>query len=102
MEFFLQVSARHKAWTQAVATARQRIRHYPVKGTPPAQTLAELAAALPAGEWKACSWRAADGRTRHTRLAWCQVYLQHPLRDGNAQLERAWLVVDWPAGEPEP
>ena len=24
------------------------------------------------------------------------------MRDGNAQLERAWLVVDWPADEPEP
>ncbi len=67
MEFFLQVSARPKAWTQAVATARKRVRHYVVKGTPPAQTLAEIAAALPAGEWKACSWRAADGRARHTR-----------------------------------
>jgi len=102
MEFFLQVSARHKAYTHPVATARKRIRHYPVKGTPPAQTLAELAAALPAGEWKACSWRAADGRTHHTRLAWCAVYLQHHLREGDPALERAWLVVDWPADEPEP
>ena len=102
MEFFLQASARHKAYTHPVATARKRVRHYPVKGTPPAQTLAEISAAFPAGEWKACSWRAADGRTHHTRLAWCEVYLQHPLRDGNAQLERAWLVVDWPAHEPEP
>lgn len=102
MEFFLQVSARHKAWTHPVSTARKRVRHYPVKGTPPAQTLAEMAAAFPAGEWKACSWRAAHGQTRHTRLAWCEVYLQHKLREGDAELERVWLVVDWPADAAEP
>ena len=100
MEFFLQVSARHKAYP--VATARKRIRHYPGKGTPAAQTLAELAAAWPAGKGKACAWRAAAGRARHTRLACCSVYRPHPLRDGNAPLERAWLVLDWPADQPEP
>src|SRR3989304_2116913 len=66
MEFFLQVSSRHKAWTHPVSTARKRVRHYVVKGTPPAQTLAEITAAFPAGGWKACAWRAADGPTRPT------------------------------------
>lgn len=73
-----------------------------VKGTRPAQTLAEIAATLPTGEWKACAWRAADGPTRHTRLAWCEVYLQHKLREGDKEWERAWLVVDWPPNEAEP
>jgi SRSO17 transposase len=27
MEFFLQVSSRHKAWTHPVSTARKRVRH---------------------------------------------------------------------------
>jgi hypothetical protein len=71
-------------------------------GVPPAQTLAEIAIAWPVEQWKACRWRAADGRTRHTRLGWCEVYLQHPLRQGHGELERAWLVVDWPAGEAAP
>ena len=102
MEFFLQVSPRHKAWTQPVPTERKRLRHYPSPGVPPAQTLAEIAAAFPARQWRASSWRAADGQRRQTRLAWCEVYLQHKLRDGEAELERVWLVVDWPAGEAEP
>ncbi len=102
MEFFLQVSARHKAWTQPVPTERKRVRHYVAAGVPPARSLAEIAAGFPTQRWKACSWRAADGRTRHTRLAWCEVYLEHKLRQGSGELERAWLVVDWPAGETEP
>jgi len=102
MEFFLQVSGRHKAWTHAVSTQRKRVRHYVAEGVPPPQSLAEIAAAFPDREWKACTWRAADGQTRRTRLAWCEVYLQHKLREGDDQLERLWLVVDWPAGEAEP
>jgi SRSO17 transposase len=102
MEFFLQVTPRHKAWTHSVTTHRKRVRRYVAADAPPARTLAEIAAAFPASQWKACSWRAADEQTRHTRLAWCEVYLQHKLRQGDGDLERAWLVVDWPAGAPEP
>ena len=101
-EFFLQVSPTHKAWTHPVATERKRVRHYVAEGTPPACSLQEIAAAFPPEQWKACSWRAADGQTRHTRLAWCGVYPQHRLRAGHAEMEQAWLVVDWPAGDAEP
>jgi len=102
MEFFLQVSATHKAWTHPVPTRQKRVRHYVAAGVAPARTLAEITATFPASQWKACSWHAADGERRHTRLAWCEVYLQHALQEGNGQLERAWLVVDWPAGDPYP
>jgi SRSO17 transposase len=102
MEFFLQVTPTHKAWTHPVPTQPKRVRHYVAADVPPARTLAEIAAAFPASQWKACSWRMADRQTRHTRLAWCEVYLQHKLRQGEGDLERAWLVVDWPAGDPEP
>lgn len=102
MEFFLQVSGRHKAWTHSVSIQRKRVRHYVAEGVPPPQSLVEIAAAFPDREWKACTWRAADGQTRRTRLAWCEVYLQYKLREGDDQLERLWLVVDWPAGEAEP
>lgn len=102
LEFFLQVSGRHKAWTHPVRTEEKRVRRYVASGVPPAQTLAEIAASFLAEQWKGSSWRAADGQTRRTRLAWCEVYLQHKLREGDADLERVWLVVDWPAGETEP
>lgn len=102
LEFFLQVSSRHKAWTHPVQTEEKRVRRYVASGVPPAQTLAEIAAGFPPEQWKGCSWRAADGQTRRTRLAWCEVYLQHKLREGDGDLERVWLVVDWPAGETEP
>ncbi len=92
----------HKAWTHPVTTERKRVRRYVASGVPPAQTLAEITATFPAEQWRACSWRAANGQTRRTRLAWCEVYLQHKLREGDDDLERVWLVVDWPAGEAEP
>jgi SRSO17 transposase len=102
MEFFLQVSPTHKAWTHPVATERKRVRHYAAEATPPARSLAEIAIGWPPAQWKNCSWKAADGQTRKTRLAWGEVYLQHRLREGDAELEKAWLVVDWPSGEERP
>ncbi len=102
MEFFLQVTPTHKAWTQPVPTQQKRTRHYVAPGVPPAQTLAEIMRGFPPQQWKACSWKAADGQTRRTRLAWCEVYLQHRLRQGEGELEKVWLVVDWPAGEADP
>lgn len=60
MEFFLQVSATHKAWTHSVSTPRKRVRHYLAEGVPPARTLAEIAASLSAEAWKPCCWKAAD------------------------------------------
>ena len=69
---------------------------------PPAQTLAELTRCIPERNWKKCSWVTAGAETRRTRLAWREVFLQHDLRHAEGELERVWLVVDWPAGDPEP
>jgi len=103
MEFFLQVDpGKHKGWNQAVPTELKRMRRHVSAEAPSAQTLTELTAVLPPGQWKACSWKAADGRTRRTRLAWQEVFLQHGLRQAQGDLEKVWLVVDWPAGDPEP
>jgi len=101
-EFFLQVTPTHKAWTHPLATQRKRRRHYVKPETAPTRTLAERAADFPAEQWRPCSWVTAGGKTRRTRLAWCEVYLQHPLRQGHGELERAWLVVDWPQGDEQP
>jgi len=103
MEFFLQVDgAALKGWDQEVRTEVKRVRRYVGEGEPPAATLAELTARIPEPEWKKCSWVTAGGQTRRTRLAWREVYLQHDLRHAGGELEKVWLVVDWPAGDPEP
>lgn len=103
MEFFLQVDpGKHKGWNQAVPTELKRTRRHVSGEAPPAQTLTELTVAIPPSQWTACSWKAADGSTRRTRLAWQQVFLQQGLRQAQGDLERVWLVVDWPAGDPEP
>jgi hypothetical protein len=45
---------------------------------------------------------ADGGRRRTTRLAWRLVSLQRGLRQAGGELEEVWLVVDSPAGDPEP
>jgi SRSO17 transposase len=102
-EFFVQVSGlKQKAWSTPVVTERKTRRHHVVAATPPSQTLAEIVAGFKAGDWQACQWKATDGQTRHTRVAWHQVYLAHSLRRAEGKPEAAWLVVDWPAGQAEP
>ena len=103
LEFFLTVDpTKHKGWLQPVRLVRGRKLRRVAEDQPAAQTLLALAQALPAGAWQACTWKAADGGTRRTRLAWVEVYLQEGL-DGPANaLERVWLVVDWPAGDATP
>ena len=103
MEFFLQVDpSKHKGWFERVRTEVKRIRRHLSPAAPPGRTLAELTEAIPPGEWKSCSWKAADGKTRQTRLGWREVFLQEGLRQPHGELERVWLVVDRPAGAPEP
>ena len=103
LEFFLQVDpGKHKGWDHAVQTEVKQTRRHVTTDTPPAQTLAELGQGFAEGDWKKCSWRTAGGRRRTTRLAWRPVFLQHGLRQAGGELEEVWLVVDWPAGDPEP
>lgn len=102
MEFFLQVEPTHKAWTEMVRLERKRTRYALASEAPPACTLADIVAGFPAGQWKPCSWTAASGRKQRTRLSWCEVYLEHRLRQHGQEPEKAWLVVDWPADAPSP
>lgn len=103
LEFFLQVDGdKHKGWDREVPSGIKRVRRHVSAGAPAAQTLTELAATLGSRQWKDCSWTAADGKSRQTRLAWMQVYLQHDLRRPGGQLEKLWLVVDWPRGDAQP
>ena len=35
-------------------------------------------------------------------VPWGEVHLQHRLRQGKEELEKVWLVVDWPSGDKGP
>jgi SRSO17 transposase len=103
MEFFLQVEDDGlKGWDHEVRTEVKWVRRHVHPDEPPSQTLAELTRRIPASEWKNASWVTAGGKTRRTRLAWRPVFLQHELRHAGGELEKVWLVVDWPTGDPEP
>ena len=102
-EFFLQVDPhKHKGWDEEVKTELKRTRRHVSPEAPCARTLVEWARALTPSEWKNCSWVTVGGKTRRTRLAWHEVFLQHDLRHAGGELEKVWLVVDWPAGDTEP
>jgi SRSO17 transposase len=103
LEFFLQVTGSIlKGWTSEVPTVRKVRRRSVAPEAPPSRTLLEIAATLPPEAWQAARWKAADGSTRRTRLAWTPVFLSRGLRRTDGELERAWLVADWPAGDPAP
>ncbi|MGH9907225.1 MAG: IS701 family transposase, partial [Pyrinomonadaceae bacterium] len=103
LEFFLQVDGgNHKGWDHEVSTSVKRVRRYVSPDTPPAKTLAEITKGLPDEVWEHCSWVTAGATTRKTRIAWCQVFLQHDLRYAGGDLEKAWLVIDWPEDDTEP
>jgi SRSO17 transposase len=103
LEFFVQVTGSSlKGWTSQVPTARKFKRRYVSASAPASQTLEEITAGLPGSAWQHCSWKAADGHTRRTRLAWIEVYLAHGLRETGGELEKVWLVVDWPQGDEKP
>jgi SRSO17 transposase len=103
LEFFVQVTgSSHQGWTRAVPTEHKLKRRQVTAAAPPSQTLAQIVAGLPSAAWQPCSWKAADGKTRRTRLAWLEVYLAHGLRAADGELEKVWLVVDWPPGDDQP
>ena len=102
LEFFLQIDpGQLVGWEQPVALERKRTRCHVVANAPAALSLLKLFAAQKAVKWRSGSWKAADGQTRHTRLAWMKAYLPGALDRGAQSLEEVWLVVDWPEDAPE-
>ena len=102
LEFFLQIDpSQMTGWAQPVALERKRTRWHVTAGTSPAPPLLKLFAAQTTVQWRPCSWKTAEGQTRHTRLAWMRVYLPGALDRGAETLEECWLVVDWPEGATE-
>jgi SRSO17 transposase len=104
MEFFLQVTPEeHRGWIEEVATTlKGKYRTVDEKTAQSARNLLEIARSLPAAQWKHCCWKAAKGARQHTRIAWQEVYLARGLKEAHGQLEKLWLVVDWPKGAQEP
>jgi SRSO17 transposase len=102
LEFFLQIDpSQITGWAQPVTVERKRTRWHAVADAPAPSTLLKLWAGQKAVKWHPCSWKAADGQRRHTRLAWMRVYLPGALDRGDQTLEEVWLVVDWPEGAAE-
>jgi len=103
LEFFLQIDqGQLVGWAQPVALEK-KYKYWHVKpDQPPAQSLTQLWAQQKSIGWHAVSWKAADGRTRHTRVAWMKVYLSSALERGAEVLEEVWLVADWPQAQKDP
>ncbi|MEN9631899.1 MAG: hypothetical protein RL077_303 [Verrucomicrobiota bacterium] len=103
LECFLQVdAAKHKGRSFAVPTELKQVGRHPTADAPPSQTLVQIAAGIPAAQWQSAHWRTAGGKRGATRLAWLEVWLKHALRKAGGELEKLWLVVDWPADAAEP
>jgi SRSO17 transposase len=102
LEFFLQVTPQeHHGWTEAVPTVcNGNYRTVDQATAQSARPLLEIARALPAEAWQPCRWRAANGKPQRTRLAWQEVFLARGLKEPQGQLEKLWLVVDWPQDAP--
>jgi SRSO17 transposase len=74
---------------------RRSARHQPL-------SVRELAAALPRRAWKTVRWREGTKGTLSSRFAAVRVRPAH--RDGLRSEPRPveWLLIEWPAREPEP
>ena len=97
LEFFLQIDpAQLNGWAHPVKLEKKRTRWHVADKSPEPLSLLKLFAAQKTVKWHACSWKSAEGQTRHTRLAWMRVYLAGALDRGAQTLEEVWLVVDWP------
>lgn len=65
-------------------------------------TVLELARQLPAKAYRKVSWREGSRGSMHSRFARCRVRPAHR-DDWRSELrEEEWLLIEWPASEPEP
>ena len=103
MDYFLQVSpTSHLAWTRKPRLIlKQKRRHAAPEQSAPKDLLA-IALEISPDLWHPTQWKAADGSTCRTRLAWVRVFLAHGLRHAGGEIEEAWLVVDWPEADASP
>lgn len=101
-EYFFHVDGSMLAWTEEVQRQKLRTKWSICDDQPKPSSLMEIAATIKKKQWKDCSWSAAGGKDRKTRLAWVRVYLQSDLNEDTGELPETWLVVDWPEDSKEP
>ena len=105
LEFFLQVTPEeHLGWVQEVPTVlKSKYRQLADEELAPgARHLMDIARSLRTEAWKHCSWTTVGGQRHYTRIAWQEVFLARGLKEPYGQLEKVWLVVDWPKGAQKP
>ena len=104
LEFFLQVNpSQHIGWTQELTVLKARYRRERApKSLPEPRHLLDIARAMPAQAWKDCCWKNSKGQSQYTRIGWQEVFLARGLKESHGQLEKLWLVIDWPQNAPEP
>lgn len=103
LEYLLQTSpTSHLAWIEKPNLVFKQKRYHVAPGQKSAENLLDIASQIDPSLWHVMQWKVADGTTRQTRIAWKRVFLAHGLRQGDGELEEAWLVVDWPEGDASP
>ncbi len=103
LEYLLQTSpTSHLAWIEKPNLVFKQKRYHVAPGQKSAENLLDIASQIEPSLWHVMQWKVADGTTRQTRIAWKRVFLAHGLRQGDGELEEAWLVVDWPEGDASP
>jgi SRSO17 transposase len=102
MDYFLTIGADQHAWHEKPKLTRGQKKWKVAAGQPPGTPLETHAKAMTQADWKTHTWRAADGTSRRTRIAWKPVRLLSDLDEQTGAWPESMLVVDWPEGRKEP
>jgi SRSO17 transposase len=102
LEYFLTIGADQHAWLEKPELSGGQKKWKVAAGQPPGTPLGTLASALRGPDWKTQTWRAADGTSRRTRIAWKPMWLHSDLDEQTGAWPESMLVVDWPEGKQEP
>jgi SRSO17 transposase len=102
LEYFFHGEEHWLAWVERPKLTKGP-KHWSVARTvPPARKLRQWAESFTTSQWQPAVWDTAGGERRATRLAWKQLYLHSDLDEQSGRWPACWLVVDWPAGQPDP
>jgi SRSO17 transposase len=72
------------------------------RATNPPIAVRALAPTLPSTAWQTVRWRAGTQGTMRSRFAAVRVRAAHRDYQRSVPRDREWLLIEWPAGEPEP
>ena len=72
------------------------------RATNPPVAVRALAATLPSTAWKTVRWRAGTQGPMRSRFAAVRIRAAHRDYQRSVPRDREWLLIEWPAGEPEP